>query len=236
MGTPLSDVIELRRRRAPGGSLAVGRSVGCGQPVHPGGPRRRRRSATRPWKPSARGWEPPGSWCSTTPSTSSPWPRVSPASWRSSRAGSAHRANRTDLATADLLDRLRRSTPTTRWSTSSPVELSTVADGARCFLAHQQERVVGSLLNLFPEAVQAHWARPRPSTSSRPLVPVVIAPAGVHRRRAGPTIDERHARQAAGLDLRHASTRARRRPSVSASKKDDGSRRLRWRRPPEARR
>lgn len=36
--------------------------------------------------------------------------------------------------------------------------LTTVADGARCFLATQHQRVVQSVLRLFPDAVQAHAA------------------------------------------------------------------------------
>jgi hypothetical protein len=34
--------------------------------------------------------------------------------------------------------------------------VSTVGDEARCALAGQQQRVIGSLLSLFPDAVQAH--------------------------------------------------------------------------------
>ncbi len=49
--------------------------------------------------------------------------------------------------------------------------LGTVADGARCGLARQQQAVVGSILRLFPDAVTEHQERRRLAAA-----PVAIAP------------------------------------------------------------
>jgi NADH-quinone oxidoreductase subunit F len=59
-------------------------------------------------------------------------------------------------AISELLDRVRRSKATDRDLAAIGDHTRTVADGARCFLAHQQQRVVGSVLDQFPEALQAH--------------------------------------------------------------------------------
>jgi NADH:ubiquinone oxidoreductase subunit F (NADH-binding) len=63
------------------------------------------------------------------------------------------------LAMSDLLDRLRRSEATSDAVTELADRVTTVADGARCSLASQQERVVGSLLERFPVEVKAHAER-----------------------------------------------------------------------------
>ena len=60
------------------------------------------------------------------------------------------------LALADALDRLRRSEITSGDVDRVNGLVTTVADGARCFLATQQQLVVDSLLTLFPELVAAH--------------------------------------------------------------------------------
>ena len=61
------------------------------------------------------------------------------------------------LAIAELLGPvLPPPTPPTTTSTSWPTRVETVTDEARCFLAHQQQRVVNSLLALFPEALAEH--------------------------------------------------------------------------------
>jgi hypothetical protein len=65
-----------------------------------------------------------------------------------------------------------------------------VADGARCYLAHQQERVVGSLLAEFPDLLAAHSLG---AVDGREAVtPVVIAPI-VAMSQGKAVIDERHA-------------------------------------------
>jgi hypothetical protein len=48
-----------------------------------------------------------------------------------------------------------------------------VTDEARCFLAHQQQRVIGSLLALFPDALAVHMeASPE---RAEVVTPVLIA-------------------------------------------------------------
>ena len=50
--------------------------------------------------------------------------------------------------------------------------VATVADEARCFLAHQHQRVIESLLRLFPDQARAHLA----GGAARPVQPAAIAP------------------------------------------------------------
>ena len=50
--------------------------------------------------------------------------------------------------------------------------VATVADEARCFLAHQHQRVVDSLLRLFPNQVRAHLA----GGTAQPVRPAPVAP------------------------------------------------------------
>ncbi|HVE46223.1 MAG TPA: NADH-ubiquinone oxidoreductase-F iron-sulfur binding region domain-containing protein [Acidimicrobiales bacterium] len=51
--------------------------------------------------------------------------------------------------------------------------LTTVADGARCFLATQHQRVVQSVLRLFPDAVQAHAAVGAPAAEPELIAAIV---------------------------------------------------------------
>ena len=52
--------------------------------------------------------------------------------------------------------------------------MDTVADEARCFLAHQHQRVIGSVLALFPDALAVHIdASPERAEA---VTPVLIAP------------------------------------------------------------
>jgi NADH:ubiquinone oxidoreductase subunit F (NADH-binding) len=67
--------------------------------------------------------------------------------------------------------------------------LSTVTDEARCFLAHQQQRVVNSVLRLFPDAVRAHLEGATPAVQPAPIAPIVELEDG----RA--VLDERQARK-----------------------------------------
>ncbi|MCU1484243.1 MAG: hypothetical protein JWN67_989 [Actinomycetia bacterium] len=60
------------------------------------------------------------------------------------------------LAMADLLDDLRRSEAEDGVVAQLADRVTTVATGARCSLASQQERVVGSLLDRFATEVRAH--------------------------------------------------------------------------------
>jgi NADH:ubiquinone oxidoreductase subunit F (NADH-binding) len=59
---------------------------------------------------------------------------------------------------AELLDRLRASTTDEHALTVIGDKLTTVADGARCYLATQHQLVVESVLALFPEQVRSHAA------------------------------------------------------------------------------
>ncbi len=63
------------------------------------------------------------------------------------------------LALAGLLDKLSRSAADERDLAAIHERVETVADGARCFLASQQEVVVRSLLDRFDDAVQGHLTR-----------------------------------------------------------------------------
>jgi NADH:ubiquinone oxidoreductase subunit F (NADH-binding) len=73
------------------------------------------------------------------------------------------------LAIAALLDRFCRSEAEPEDMDALRDRLATVTDGARCFLAHQQERVIGSLLAEFPDALERH------ATGAGPVAPVTIA-------------------------------------------------------------
>jgi len=59
-------------------------------------------------------------------------------------------------AIAELLDRVRRSDAVDLELVDIADRVRTVTDGARCFLAHQQQRVIGSVLELFPDVLRAH--------------------------------------------------------------------------------
>lgn len=67
--------------------------------------------------------------------------------------------------------------------------LSTVTEGARCFLAQQQQEVVSSVLQLFPEVVEAHRDRTLPTPD-----PVLVAPI-VRFEGERAVLDERQAQK-----------------------------------------
>ena len=50
--------------------------------------------------------------------------------------------------------------------------VATVSTEARCYLAHQHERVVGGLLELFPEALRRHLDPAQQPTAPEPIVPI----------------------------------------------------------------
>jgi NADH:ubiquinone oxidoreductase subunit F (NADH-binding) len=62
------------------------------------------------------------------------------------------------LTMADILARAVRGEPEAGDADELASRVSTVADEARCALAGQQQQVVGSLLSLFPDAVEAHFS------------------------------------------------------------------------------
>ena len=85
---------------------------------------------------------------------------------------------------ADLLGKLSRvDGRRTRPDRRSATRLDTVADGARCFLATQQQVVVGSLLERFGDVVDGHVDRVASPGSSRSWSPSCVD----HRRRHRPS-------------------------------------------------
>jgi NADH:ubiquinone oxidoreductase subunit F (NADH-binding) len=90
------------------------------------------------------------------------------------------------LAIADGLAALVRSELSDHELGGIQDRLGTVADEARCFLATQQEVVVRSLFETFPEAVVAHFDGRAEPTEPRLVAELV----GLHDDRA--EIDERH--------------------------------------------
>jgi len=77
------------------------------------------------------------------------------------------------LEMAAILDRLRRSAVGKDDLEELARRVDTVSEGARCYLAYQQQRVVGSLLRLFPDAVQAH-ARGRTGAAEPELIAPIV--------------------------------------------------------------
>jgi hypothetical protein len=65
--------------------------------------------------------------------------------------------------------------------------LATVADEARCFLAHQHQRVVQSVLALFPDQVRAHVTGGAAGVEPELIAPILDIVDGVA------VLDEKHA-------------------------------------------
>ena len=78
------------------------------------------------------------------------------------------------LAIAELLGRFAASDATDHDVDELATRIETVTDEARCFLAHQQQRVANSLLALFPEALARHLDTA--PDQAPPATPVLIAP------------------------------------------------------------
>ena len=77
------------------------------------------------------------------------------------------------LALDQLLDQVRRSDATTATLEEIQGRVSTVAERARCYLAHQHQRVVDSILRLFPDALEAHATKSRGVARPELIVPIV---------------------------------------------------------------
>jgi NADH-quinone oxidoreductase subunit F len=90
------------------------------------------------------------------------------------------------LAIADILGRVVRGQHEPDDADELASRVTTVADEARCALATQQQRVIGSLLSLFPDAVQAHC-----EDSAVPDDYVLVAPL-VDIKDGKAIVDERH--------------------------------------------
>ncbi len=91
------------------------------------------------------------------------------------------------LRIAELLAATTRGAATTHDLDELRSRIAKVADGARCSLATQQQVLSGSLLDLFPEDVEAHLEKRARSDAPRQIAELVAIDAGVARS------DERHA-------------------------------------------
>ena len=120
------------------------------------------------------------------PTTWSRWPPGWPDSWPRSRAVSA-RCKEDGLAIAHLLGEISRSEAEAGALDKLNRRLESVADGARCNLATQQQVVVGSILSLFPDAVRLHAER-----EADAIEPMLIA-ALVDIRDGRAVLDEKQA-------------------------------------------
>jgi NADH-quinone oxidoreductase subunit F len=72
-----------------------------------------------------------------------------------------------------ILNRIRSSAGEPDDLQRLPRLVSTVTDGARCYLAQQHQNVVGSLLSQFPEAVAAHTDGRAAGADTFPVVPLI---------------------------------------------------------------
>jgi NADH:ubiquinone oxidoreductase subunit F (NADH-binding) len=77
------------------------------------------------------------------------------------------------LSIEAVLDRLRSSTPEPDDLEVLPVLAGRVTDGARCYLAQQQQSIVQSLLTHFPDALAAHADGRAAAAGSFPIVPLL---------------------------------------------------------------
>jgi NADH:ubiquinone oxidoreductase subunit F (NADH-binding) len=77
------------------------------------------------------------------------------------------------LSITEALDRLRQSAPHDDDLDRLPQLAGRVTDGARCYLAQQQQNVVQSLLARFPDALAAHADGRATGASSYPIVPLL---------------------------------------------------------------
>ena len=76
------------------------------------------------------------------------------------------------LAIAGLLDDIRRSAADEHTLEAIDGHLVTVTDEARCFLAHQQQRVINSIMQLFDVQITEHVTGTRPEAESEVIAPI----------------------------------------------------------------
>ncbi len=76
------------------------------------------------------------------------------------------------LALADLLGRVARSDANDDDLAGIADRVATVADEARCFLAHQHQQVLDSILRLFPDALRHHLQPGAAAVDPEPIVPI----------------------------------------------------------------
>jgi NADH-quinone oxidoreductase subunit F len=91
------------------------------------------------------------------------------------------------LAIAGLLERLSRDQSDDTDLEALTSRLTTVTDSARCYLATQHQRVVESVLRLFPDSVRAHAEMEAPALEPALIVPIVDLDGDAA------TLDEDHA-------------------------------------------
>lgn len=77
------------------------------------------------------------------------------------------------LALSQLLDGLRRSESDREALAAIEDRVSTVSERARCYLAHQHQRVVESILRLFPDELAAHVDGRRGAGRRELIVPIL---------------------------------------------------------------
>ena len=77
------------------------------------------------------------------------------------------------LAIAGLLDAVRRSAADENTLAQIDEHLVTVTDEARCFLAHQQQRVINSIMQLYEVQVAEHVTQARPEVERAVIAPIV---------------------------------------------------------------
>jgi NADH-quinone oxidoreductase subunit F len=77
------------------------------------------------------------------------------------------------LAIAGLLDDVRRSAADENTLARIDEHLVTVTDEARCFLAHQQQRVINSIMQLYEVQVAEHVTQARPEVERAVIAPIV---------------------------------------------------------------
>jgi NADH:ubiquinone oxidoreductase subunit F (NADH-binding) len=105
--------------------------------------------------------------------------------------GQCEPCKRDGLAMTGHLDALRRHDATRHDLIGLNDRVSTVTDEARCFLAQQQERVVASLLRLFPDEVARHLDRQPDAAAEILIAPLLdlrggIATLDLHNRAKQP--------------------------------------------------
>jgi NADH:ubiquinone oxidoreductase subunit F (NADH-binding) len=76
------------------------------------------------------------------------------------------------LAVAELLDRTAHSDAHELDLLAIDEHLQTITDGARCFLAHQHQHVIGSLLATYPDAFRAHIDAAAPPVDPMPIAAI----------------------------------------------------------------
>jgi NADH:ubiquinone oxidoreductase subunit F (NADH-binding) len=86
--------------------------------------------------------------------------------------GQCSPCKRDGLALADLLAKIAATNATRHDLIAVADRANSVAFGARCFLAQQQQRVIEGLLKSFPDALQRHLDPGTPPATPEPIAPI----------------------------------------------------------------